>query len=207
MRKIRTIKDKQIIFCEDSKSLKIYLQELWKIYKDSHKNTNFMIENPPTNGDYVEIINSSINKIEQLEKEQEIKFKKKYLIVDIDKSRENKTQEDKFQKMVKIAKENNINLKYCDPNFELYLLLHFENCCLQDLKKINEKLIKYINKEYSKSINAIDEVKKDSSIFKQICYNKEKIKQAIKYSEYNTKYNDNNTNLQDIIKIFINYKE
>ena len=85
MRKIRTIKDKQIVFCEDSKSLKIYLQELWKTYKDFHKNTDFMIENPPTNGDYVEIINSSINKIKQLEKEQKIKFKKKYLIVDIDK--------------------------------------------------------------------------------------------------------------------------
>ena len=207
MKKNRTIKNKQIIFCEDGKSLRIYLQELWKKYRDNHNNTDFMIERTPTGGDYVEMINSSINKIKQLEKEQKIEFEEKYLIVDIDRSNENNEQENKFQAMVKIAKKNNINLKYCDPNFELYLLLHFENCCSQDSKKINEKLIKYINKQFGKSIKTIDEIKKDNSIFKRICHDEEEIIQAIKHSEYNKNDKDNRTNLQDIVKIFINYKE
>lgn len=201
----RIIKSKQIIFCEDSKSLRIYLQELRKNYKDRHENIDFMIENPPTSGDYIEMIKSSIKKIKQLEEERYIKFEKKYLVVDIDKSKENEIQKTKFQEMNTIANKNDIIPIYCDPNFELYLLLHFENCCLQNSREIDNKLIKHINKLYNKSIKKIDEIKSDNNIFKQICFNEEIIIQAIKHSEYNKSHNDNKTSLQDIIKEFINY--
>ena len=122
-----------IIFCEDEKSSKMYLELLRQIYGK----TNFRIEKCKTGGDYVNMINSSIKEIKRIEINENVEFTNKYIVVDLDKSCEDKTQKKKLEEFEKIEKKNNIEIIYCDPNFELYLLLHFELCCPNDTKTIN----------------------------------------------------------------------
>ena len=52
-----------IIFCEDEKSSKMYLELLRQIYGK----TNFRIEKCKTGGGYVNMINSSIKEIKRIE--------------------------------------------------------------------------------------------------------------------------------------------
>lgn len=189
-----------IIFCEDEKSSKMYLELLRQIYGK----TNFRIEKCKTGGGYVNMINSSIKEIKRIETNENVKFTNKYIVVDLDKSCEDKTQKKKLEEFKKIAKDNNIKVIYCDPNFEIYLLLHFECCCLENKDIINRKLIGYINKEFSKNITKIDDIKKDLSIFRKICNDKNIINYAIQNNKNIFKNNNNRTNFYQLIETIIN---
>lgn len=193
------LEKKYIIFCEDKKSSKIYLEELRKIYNASRR---FDIKHVKTDGDYINMV-ESIKKDIKNNKYISSLIEKIFFVVDLDVSKQNETQNNNFQKMQKFAKENDINIIICDPNFELYLLLHFEKCCPFNNKEINRKLIKYIKEEYKKEIDNIDNIKNNLQIFKKICENENVIKKAIINNKelYNSK--DNQTTFYEIVELII----
>lgn len=196
------LEKKYIIFCEDKKSSKIYLEELRRI---NNVNRKFDIKHVKTDGDYINMIKSIIKDVKNIKNNKNISdfIEKVFFVVDLDVSKQNETQSNKFKEMQKSAENNNINLIICDPNFELYLLLHFEKCCPSDNKEINKKLIKYIKEEYKKEIVNVDNIKNNLQIFKKICENKNMIKKTIINNKELYNSNNNQTNFYKIIELII----
>lgn len=189
-----------IVFCEDKKSSKMYLEELYRQYREDDMVFNF--EKCLVDGDYRNMILSSIKEIKK--KEKEIKqIKNKYIVVDLDKSNESKTQRTKLEEFEKIAKENDIKIIYFDPNFESYLLLHFECRCQENTKNINQKLIKHINEKFKKHISRIDDIKNDSSIYKKICSNYNMVKNAINNNKNIAKNNESKMNFYKLVELIV----
>lgn len=198
----RVLSKSIIVFCEDEKSSKMYLEELYKQYRNQE--SVFSFEKCPINGDYINMIESSLLKIEKNEKEiKPNKYKNKYIVVDLDRSRENSVQMEKLRKFENIAEKNGVNIVYCDPNFEMYLLLHFEFCCPENVKTINQKLMNYINKTFNKNILRVDDIKKDISIFKKICSDMGKVKNAINNNKSINKNNNNKMNFYELVELII----
>jgi len=198
----KIVKDKWVVFCEDEKSSLFYLQSLWRIHKD-YKNIDIKFDHVPKNGSYADMVKPLPDKIKKLEKENGKKYKNKYLIVDLDEMQSNKSKKLQFDNMLNIAKENNIELIYCDPNFEMFILLHFELCAPTDKNCINDKVINYINKKFQKNIKSIDDIKKDLDIFKKLCENSEMVKLAVKNNENICKNNSNKMNFCKLINFII----
>lgn len=188
-----------IIFCEDEKSSKMYLELLRQIYGK----TNFRIEKCKTGGGYVNMINSSIKEIKRIETNENIGLTNKYIVVDLDVAHRDENQKEILEKFEKIAKENDIKIIYFDPNFESYLLLHFECHCQENTKNINQKLIKHINEKFKKNISRIDDIKNDSSIYKKICSNYNMVKNAINNNKNIAKNNESKMNFYELVELIV----
>jgi hypothetical protein len=179
-----------IILCEDEKSSYYYLKELVKEYRRGS-----VIDVRTTKGKAPkQMIDSAI----ELKNSKTVKGL--YCVFDIDKIKRNELgnfHERELNAYIKKAYDNDVKCIVCDPNFEFYLLLNFE-----EINSVNENEIKNKLVGYFPGKN-IEEIKSDGRLFAKLIRNKNNLVKAMERNERTFNNGNNRTNFFEIIRFII----
>lgn len=132
VRKKQPARKTVLIVCEDEKSCKYYLEEIYKKYKENYRQK----------------VTIKIKK--GTAKNAKIKYgiaDETYIVLDKEKG-----QEPLFEKSIEIAKKENYITIVSVPCYEYWLLLHFEcsTSPFRNCAEIEEKLNKHLKSQYEK---------------------------------------------------------
>jgi hypothetical protein len=182
-----------VVFCEDEKSSYYYLEELIKEYRRGSQ-----IELETVKGQNPkQIIDKAI---EYRDDKNNKNIQHIFCVFDMDKIRRREISgfyEPQLNNYISKADNNNIKCIICDPKFEFYILLNFEETGTIDEMEIKNKLnIHFPNQN-------IDEIKKDKKLFAKLVRNKDCFFKAIERNEraFNNEYN--RTNFFELIGFII----
>jgi hypothetical protein len=182
-----------IVFCEDEKSSYFYLEELIKEYRRGSQ-----IKLKTTKGQTPkQIIDVAIEYNDNKDKG----INHIFCVFDIDKIHRKEISdfyEIQLNEYINKAKNSNIKCIICDPSFEFYLLLNFEETNTIDEIEINNKL-----KGYFSNQRDIGKIKNDSKLFAKLVRNKDYLDKTIERNEKTFNNKHNKTNFFELVRFII----